>query len=285
MCNDIPTNYNNNINSYVTILNNLNLNDCLDIDINNHSIGRNMVDGEVEITPESEFDIISTDLWNNFTMNNNNYNNGTMIELGISYLSKDSLEIKLGKNASYIIFWDINEQALGKIILKFRDEGQKYLAYENIKNMGINTFYLAYELDNGGKIKPVNAGNFSFVCINKYDNIKNITINSNNNNNNDYQTGSNDINNNRNDNNFFYNNINNYDNNYLMQTKGPMGLQNIFATCYMNSALQSLFNVQKLSNYFLQNENNINGNQLLSSAYLGVVKNLSRLTPESQNAP
>ena len=68
MCHDISNNYKNNINSYVTILNNLNLNDCLDIDINNHSIGRNMVDGEVEITPESEFDIISTDLWNNFTI-------------------------------------------------------------------------------------------------------------------------------------------------------------------------------------------------------------------------
>ena len=64
--------------------------------------------------------------------------------------------------------------------------------------------------------------------------------------------------------------------------KTPLGFTNIQMTCYMNSALQSLVNVQKLSNYFTQNEHLINSNtQLLSSAFVGVVKNLLRLTDYS----
>ena len=51
----------------------------------------------------------------------------------------------------------------------------------------------------------------------------------------------------------------------------------------MNFALQCLVNVSKLSNYFLQNKNKINkNNQILSYAYLQVVENLLRKTPQSQ---
>ena len=269
MCENIPTNYKNHIDSYINILNKLNLNEILDVDIQNHIIKREIVDNEVEISADSEFDIISKDLWECFTnsQNSQNSNNGTMIELDINYLTNDSLEIKLGKNSSYIIFWDINEQVLGKIIIKVRDEGQKYLVYENLKNLGINNFYVSY-LENMGKNKIVKTNSFSFICINKYDNIKFI------NNNNHHQ---NQNNNHQNNDNFIdnINNINNYNNfnfnNYYQISTGPLGLENIFATCYMNSSLQSLFNVDRLSNYFLQNENNISDNQLLSSAYLRVV--------------
>ena len=277
MCENIPTNYKNHINTYVKILKNLNTGESIDLDIKNHSISRNYVDNQLEISPESNFDIISTDLWDCFTLNNNNFNNGTMIQLDITYLTDNSLEIKLGKNCSYIIFWDINEQVLGKIILKFGDEGEKYLVYENLKNLGINNFCVSY-FENMGKSKLVTFNNFYFECINKYDNIK--YIDNNENNNNHFNNYNHNYNHNHNHNNY----DDNYNYNHYSISTGPMGLENIYATCYMNSSLQSLFNVKKLSNYFIQNENIINPNQLLSSAYLNVVKNLSRLTSESQNA-
>ena len=61
-----------------------------------------------------------------------------------------------------------------------------------------------------------------------------------------------------------------------------MGLENVFLTCYMNASLQSLVNVTKLSNFFTTNTFDEN-NQILSAAFSRVVKNLLRLTPESQN--
>lgn len=63
----------------------------------------------------------------------------------------------------------------------------------------------------------------------------------------------------------------------------PVGLNNIGLTCYMNSALQYLVHIPKLSNYFLQKKNEINEyNQILSYAYLQIVENLLRKTKESQ---
>ena len=278
MTDDIPTNYNKNLNNYMQILKNLDIAETLDININNNSIERDFKDNQVEISPKAKFDIISKDLWDCFTFNNTSpVNNGTIIDLDINYLTKDSLEIKLGKSTSYIIFWNLNEQRLEKIILTFKDEGQKYLAIENLKMLGINNFYASY-LEDLVDYKKVDNSNFSFVCINKSDFKKNVIKKSGSNNDNTFN------NNNNNYNNPYLNNENWNYGNFVQNPTGPMGLKNIFLTCYMNSALQSLFNVGKLTNYFTQNENIINNdNNLLSSAYLKVVKNLLRLTPESQN--
>ena len=53
MCDDIPTNYKKNINSYIEILNNLQITDTLDKNINNNSIDREFKDNEVQIIPET----------------------------------------------------------------------------------------------------------------------------------------------------------------------------------------------------------------------------------------
>ena len=281
MYDDIPTNYQKNLNNYMKIMNNLSITETLDIDIKNNSIEREIKEDVVGISPRAKFDIISVDLWKCFTFDNNqNINNGTMIELDINYLTKDSLEIKLSNVSRYIIFWNLNNQRLEKIILTFKDEGQLYLAFENLKNLGINNFYASY-LDDLINYKIVRVPSFSFVCINKSEliNINKVKNSQSNNYNNS--------NNNSSNNNFTAQNNNfvvNYNYNYNQNPTGPMGLKNIFLTCYMNSALQSLVNIQKLSNYFIQNEHLIDSNnQLLSSAFVGVVKNLLRLTPESQN--
>ena len=269
MFEDIPTNFQKNIKNYTQIMQNLDISETLDINIQNNNIIREISGDNIEISPKSNFDIISTDLWNCFTFNNQSQeNSGSLIELDINYLTKDSLEIQLGKKTSYIIFWNLNEQRLEKLILIFKDEGQKYIVFENLKNLGINNFYASY-LDDLIDYKKVDTSTFSFVCINKSDFKKNVIKKNNN-------IDTNIIPNN----NYPVNIINN--GSYIPNQTGPMGLENIFLTCYMNSALQSLINVEKLSNYFIQNENLMN-NQLLSSAYLNVVKNLYRLTPESQN--
>ena len=264
MCVDIHSNIKNNINYYVEIINNLQISEKLDIDIQNNSIKREFFENAVEISPESKFDIISPELWQTFTKDSQNVNNGTMIELFIEYITNDCVEIKLGKKSSYIIFWNLNEQRLGKLIFKFKDEVKKYLIYEDIRNFGINNYY-ACNLEDLSEVKPVKTPNYSFVCINKNEFKKIITKN-----NNDYiphNQGSN-VN---------YNNFNNG-----ISTLSPMGLENVFLTCYMNASLQSLVNVAKLSNFFTTNTFDEN-NQVLSAAYSRVVMNLLRLTPESQN--
>ena len=270
MFDDVTTNYQKNIDNYRKIMQNLNITETIDVNIQNNLIDREVKDDVVGISPKANFDIISPKLWESFNFNTTqNVNNGTMIDLDINYLTNDSLEIKLGKNSRYIIFWNFNDQRLEKIILTFKDEGQLYLAFENLKNLGINNFYASY-LDDLVDYKIVRTATFSLVCINKSDFKKNVIklVNTHSNNpptNNNYIPQ------------------NNYEPN-IQNPTGPMGLKNIFLTCYMNSALQSLVNVQKLSNYFTQNENIINNsNQPLSHAYLNVVKNLLRLTPESQN--
>ncbi len=52
MCDDIPTNYKNNIKYYVQILNNLQTTETLDANIDNNSIQRDFKDNDVEIQPE-----------------------------------------------------------------------------------------------------------------------------------------------------------------------------------------------------------------------------------------
>ena len=275
---DIPTNYEKNLNNYMKIMKNLNITETLDVNIDNNSIKRvyNDKDNEFEIPHEENFDIISVDLWNCFTFDGKQIeNNGTMIELDINYLTNDSLEIKLGKKSRYIIFWNVNNQELERIVISCKNEVQLNLVYEDLKNLGINNFYVSY-LDDLFDFKVVKFPSFTFVCINKSEFKKNIikALNSKTNNSNNYLPNND------------YNTQNNFEDiyNFNQNPTGPMGLKNIFLTCYMNSALQSLVNVQKLSNYFTQNENLISdNNQLLSSAFLVIVKNLLRLTPESQN--
>ena len=259
MCDDIPTNYKNNIKYYVQMLNNLQTTETLDANIDNNSIQREFKNNEVEIKPESNIDIISPELWQSFNNINNNPNNGTGIEKNIDYITNDLIEIKLGSAASYLIFWNLNEQRLSRLIFKCRNEVEKYYAFAEIKSMGINNYYACY-LEDLYETKPIKGNNYSLVCINKSEFKRNIVRNkepsSTSNNNQNYSNNSNDL--------------------------PPMGLENIFLTCYMNASLQSLVNVSKLSEYFCINQFNEN-NQILSSAYSNVVKNLLRLTPESQN--
>ena len=258
MCNDIPTNYKNNIKYYVQILNNLQTTETLDANIDNNSIQRDLKNNEVEIKPESNIDIISPELWQSFNNINNNPNNEKGIEKNIDYITNDLIEIKLGSAASYLIFWNLNEQRLSRLIFKCRNEIDKYYAFEEIKSMGINNYYACY-LEDLCETKPIKGNNYSLVCINKSEFKRNIVRNkepsSTSNNNQNYSNNSNDL--------------------------PPMGLENIFLTCYMNASLQSLVNVGKLSDYFCINQFNEN-NQILSYAYSKVVKNLLRLTPESQ---
>ena len=257
LCDDIPTNFKKNINNYVEMLTNLQITESLGVNIDNNSIKRNIIKGVVEIEPESKFDIISLELWENFTKNSQNVNDGTKIEEKIEYITNDTIEIKLGNKSSLIIFWNLNEQRLGKIIFKFREEVKKYFVFEDLRRMGINNYYACY-LEDLKDMKVVKTPNYSFVCINKSEFIKFIK---------NSQTAS-STNQNRGQN-----------HNYILK---PMGLENVFLTCYMNASLQSLVNVTKLSNFFTTNTFDEN-NQILSAAFSRVVKNLLRLTPESQN--
>ena len=258
MCDDIPTNYKKNINSYIEILNNLQITETLDKNIDNNSIDREFKDNEVQIIPESNFDIISPELWQSFNKMMNNPNNGSEIEKNIKYITKDSIEIPLGKTSSYIIFWNLNEQRLGRIIFKFKGEMDKYYAFENVKSMGINNYYACY-LEDLFITKPIKGQNYFLVCTNKSE-FKKYIISKEGANNNDNTNNNSNTNNNL----------------------GPIGLENIFLTCYMNASLQSLVNVDKLSTYFSTTTFN-EDTQILSFAYRQVVLNLLRLTSESQN--
>ena len=59
----------------------------------------------------------------------------------------------------------------------------------------------------------------------------------------------------------------------LNEPNGLVGLQNVGATCYMNSTLQCFSNIKSLRNYFLKHKSKIRGNKL-SSALLTVFENL-----------
>ena len=263
--------------NYSLIRKNLIDSEQLDININNNLIVSGFDDssGRYIINPHSNFELISEELWDCFVPpNTNNVNNGTMVELNIEYLTNMTFMINLGKDFYYIIFWNINEQQLGKIIVTFSDESEKYSVLNNLKQLGINNFYASY-LEDLIDEKYVSCGNICFSCINKTKN-KSINTTTQNNNNN---TINNFTNNNMNNNNYTYNSmINNYNIELL-----PVGLDNIGLICYMNSALQCLVNIPNLSNYFLEKKYEINeDNQILSHAYLQIVENVLRKTFESQ---
>ena len=249
MCQTIPENYKNSIQNFYQVVQSLQIAEKLDPNINNNSIlsGFDNSLGMCEIDPYSNFELISPDLWDCFVpINTNNINNGTSIELNIHYLTKNSLMIHLSRKSCYIIFWRTNEQKLGKIILLFKNENEKIKGLDTLKNTGVNYFYNCF-LDDLEVEKDVIVNNISFKCINRNEDR---FLNKNNDNDND-------------------------------QYDIPVGLDNIGLTCYMNSALQSLVNIQKLTKYFLNNNIDEN-NQILSYAYLQVVKNLLRLTDESK---
>ena len=268
----IEDNYSNIKEYYKTIKRNLGVVDNLEPKINNQSLisGYDNSLNRCTIDSNSDFELISPELWDCFVPpNTSNINNGECIELDIECLTKMTLMINLDKNSCYIIFWNINKEKLEKIILIFPDEGQRYLVIENLIKLGINNFYACY-LEDLVDIKYVNVHNFTFTCRSRTGNKKLI-----NNNNNQYNTNNNQPNN-YNTNNY---NINNNNYNYDL----PVGLDNIFLSCYMNSALQSLVNIEQLSNYFLQNKHLLDANNnILSIAYLKVVENLLRKTNESK---
>ena len=268
MCDDIQKNYKNHINNYIQILNNLQITEQLDPNIDNNSIEREYIENGIEIKPEAKFDIISPELWDTFTKNTQ-VNNGTKIEINISYVTKDSFEIKLGQKSTYIIFWNLNEQRLGKIIFKYKNEPEKFFIFEDLRNFGINNYYACF-LEDLYYTKVVEGNQYKCVCINKNEFKKPVKKNN---------TNTSGTNHNH------HQSQDNYDNSqqfYGVCEILPMGLENIFLTCYMNSSLQSLVNVTKLSNYFTSTVFNEN-TQILSAAYSRVVLNLLRMTPESQN--
>ena len=259
----IQQNYNKNKNNYLEIIKNLEISESLENNINNNSLisGFDNSLRRISINPRNNFEIISQELWESFVPPNN-INNGTSIELNLEYLTKFALIINLSSLASYIIFWNINKQQLEKIILIFSDEGQKYLVMENLKQLGINNFNACYLDDLVGEDFRNNS--FSFKCIKKTENIKIIQKNDIPN---QIITG--------------YNINNNFNNDFDINI--PVGLNNIGQTCYMNSALQCLINISKLTNFFLTKANEIDQyNQILSHAYLDIVKNVLRKTNESK---
>ena len=97
------------INNYYTVVDKLNIDKKLESNINNSYIlaEYNSSIGRYDIDEETEFEIISKELWNCFVPpNTNNINNGTSIELKLEHLSNDSLVVHLNNCACYVIFWN-----------------------------------------------------------------------------------------------------------------------------------------------------------------------------------
>ena len=243
----IQDNYKCNINNYYTIVESINIEEKLDNNIENDYIiseyDKSM--NRISVDHETEFEIISNDLWDSFlqTNNTNKVNIGTPVELDLENLTNDSLIIHLNSRASYIIFWNREKQCLGKLIFVFSDNTERDCVIQGIKH-SFNSFLIFYASFLGDLIdtKEINYSDCSFKCINKTE--KKILN---------------------------YDDFKNY--------KRPVGLVNVRLTCYMNAALQSLFYVPALTNYLLKEINaikNMNGYHSFLNEYLNVVLNLSK---------
>ena len=248
---EVEINYqNNNINVLTNGLCNIfqNINsfekfDVLDPNIENDDIkGENISNPkQICVDWESEFDIISPELWNLFApMGNMNQN--TNINFDLENLSNDSKMVSISDQAIYVIFWNHEKQKLGKFILKFEDDLGKPMFLQSMQNgLSFRELYKTYLSDiPAGSEKYINYnGTINIKCLNKTE----INLPSKN------------------------------------PSKSPLGLRNIQMTCYMNSALQSLFNVKKLTNYLIGLKNIILSTDLdipLLKAYVKTILNLSR---------
>ena len=190
---------------------------------------------------ESEFDIISPELWNLFAPNGN-INQNSFINMKFEFLSNDANIINISDIAGYIIFWNEDKEKIGKFILKFENNQMKMMFVQAMNSGSFISFYKQYLSDiDEGKEKVVNYTEFinNIKCINK----SQVKLPSKN------------------------------------PYKSPVGLTNVGMTCYMNSALQSLFNVKKLTNYLISLNHtikNIDMSLPLLKAYLKTILHLSR---------
>ena len=229
------------LNNYYKVVQKINIDEKLDKNIDNNYLAGEYDDsiGGLGIDEECEFDIISKELWDCFVpQNSNNINNGTSIELKLETLTKDSLLVNLNKTACYIIYWNREEEKLGKLLFLFDNISEKNQVLSNIKNMDFTSFY-ACNLDDLKDEKEFRNSAFKFKCINKsqrklsYEDFK--------------------------------------------KSKIPVGLDNVGMSCYMNAALQSLYNTPKLTSFFLHYKDDIRAiDNTLSISYLDIVLNLSR---------
>ena len=243
----IQDNFKCNINNYYKIVESINNEDQLDNNIENDYIisEYDKAMNRINVDHETEFEIISNDLWESFLQQNNTnrVNIGTPVELDLENLTHDSLIIHLNSKASYIIFWNREKQCLGKLIFVFSDNAERDCVIQGIKH-SYESFIIFYVSFLGDLVdtKDINYSDCSFKCINKTD--KKILN---------------------------YDDFKNY--------KRPVGLVNVRLTCYMNAALQSLFYVPALTNYLLKETNaikNMNGYHSFLNEYLNVVLNLSK---------
>ena len=189
---------------------------------------------------ESEFDIISPELWTLFVPNGN-INQNSLINMNLEFLSNDSRIINISDNAGYVIFWNNDKQELGKFILKFEDSVRKGIFVEDMKVKSFRQFYKQ-------KLSHIKEGQEASINFNEVMNIKCINKSE----------------------------VNLPSKNPY---KSPCGLINIQMTCYMNSALQSLFNIKKLTNYLINLKTSILGTDMslpLLKAYLKTILFLSR---------
>ena len=168
MCLYINDNRNNLMGTYLEMKDNLSIKENIDKNINNSFIisGYDDLGKRYNVNPYANFELISQDLWNCFVPpNTSNINHGTLVELDLEFLTKKSLIIHLDQTSCYIIFWNINDQKLNKIILIFSSLEEKIKALENLKSLGINNFYTCY-LSDLEEYKNVDDA-LSFCCINK----------------------------------------------------------------------------------------------------------------------
>ena len=237
----LQDNFNAIINKYYKVVDKLNVDKKLEPNIDNSFIVAefNPSMNIYDIDEETEFEIISQELWDSFVPpNTNNINNGTAVQLKLEPLSNDSLVVHLNSSACYIIFWNNEKEAIGKIILIFENLSDKIQIINQIQQIGFTMFY-ASNLDGLKKDKVLSFGNFTYRCVNKSKRKLNYE---------DYK-----------------------------KTKYPVGLNNVGMTCYMNAALQSLYNTPKLTNYIINYANKINERNFpFSNSYLKIVLNLSR---------